>query len=73
MKPPPLPADYEGFVADALHDAMRLRDVPRVIEIGRLAAALVEIDIERERRSGTAAQVAQASKGTTQRNPGLRR
>ena len=51
MKPQALPLGYEEFTADALHDAMLARDVPRCIEIGKLAAELVKIDLEQARRA----------------------
>jgi hypothetical protein len=50
MKPRTPPHGHEAFVADALREAMLLRDGHRCIEIGKIAAELVAVEIEQARR-----------------------
>jgi hypothetical protein len=44
------PDTESQLVADSLLDAMRMRDLKRVRNVGQIAEELTKIEIERERR-----------------------
>ena len=54
VKPPASTIERDAFVADAFLEALRARDVRRVLNIAGIAAQLVQIDVERALRRSRA-------------------